>query len=924
MKKLLLIFLFSCGGLAIAEEIHLSDLSGGMYSYPSPNKIPDTGAALIQNFFTDIQPMAVERNGSTVLDSNVGSNSKSISGLWRFVDISGNEWIIEYSSRTYYKHVSGNNPVAFGYGTTTGNIPRAATNLGKIMFVDGVDAAWTFDGTTSSQIANAPIGSLIIAWRTRFVIANVLGGQSTVRFSRDGDETTWALGPLATDPFSIQIGGANDGYPIRCLGNYEDYLIIQRKYDTWAASGFSQSDIQNRNVSTEIGCIEPGTAREFDGSYLFLSWRGLEEMVGNVIHMVSEPIRNITDVLVKNTANQRSNIQTTQVDWQAGTVAPVGSLSTTAVVGSLTLSTMTAQTLADNTTAQFVQGTLTNFSTTTQLSPLFYVKLATGPQYACQTGAVQTGGGCGCNFIQTFTAPYDFIMSSVTIRLSRDSSMNANATLLLQSTNNVTLATLGTLVMSGVPVTPSLADVTFITTTTAFALKASTRYQLVLQGSGCFNQCSLGACCSSSSNQIYGYTNLTPCNTSGELFDGVSTQELNFSITGFNNISTATILSRTFDVGFTTQTWLWLWGPLQSNYVLSAGSTLTFQTQSSNDGSTFDTLTTVPVNVVTTTTVRRFLRYQMTATSTAPTASIRISSVSLTAGPFISTGGAFTSQLLSIGNAITAWGPVSIQDIKSSGTITYQFGSTTTASIAAITNWIPIVNGGVPSVSTGPYAAFKSSFTPIDGNSNLVLGEFDTSWTEGGTIPAPISINYDRRYWISLTTTSGASPTQDTVYVYQRNRTWISLKGLNAASFTLWRDQLMFGDSTASGNVYQFDTGNADNGNSITSTIITKSYDAGQHYRDKDWRRSYLTFYGGLTGAFSLGFINEQSTSTYSLGTANMPDGTGQVFEKYSFPLNGTVPLQGRELQYVLTKSGTGDRLKLFDISLDYMVKEAR
>lgn len=924
MKKLFLAFLFSCAGLAIAEEIHLSDLSGGMYSYPSPNKIPDTGAALIQNFFTDIQPMAVERNGSTILDTAVGSTGKNVAGLWRFVDISGNEWIIEYSSRTFYKHTVGGAPTPFGFSTTTGNIPHAAANLGKIMFVNGVDAAWTFDGTTSSQIATAPIGALVLAWRTRFVIADIISGQSTVRFSKDGDETTWALGPLSTDPFSIQIGGANDGYPIRCLGNYEDYLIIQRKYDTWALSGFSQSDVQNRNISTEIGCIEPGTAREFDGSYLFLSWRGLEEMVGNVIHMVSEPIRNITDILVKNTANQRSNIQTTQVDWQAGTILPPNSLSTTASVGSLTLSTMTAQTLSDNTTAQFVQGTIVNFSTTTQLSPLLYVKLATGTQYACQTGNTQVGAGCGCNFIQTFTAPYDFILSSVTIRLSRDSTMSSNATLLLQSTNNVTLATLGTLVMSGVPITPSLADVTFITTTTAFALKANTQYQLVLQGSGCLNKCDIGACCAASPNQIYGYTNLTPCNTSGELFSGVSNQELNFSISGFNNISTATIVSRVFDVGFSTQTWLWLWGPLQSNYVLSAGSTLTFQTQSSNDGSTFDALTTVPVNTITTTTVRRFLRYKMTATSTQSTASIRISSVSLNAGPFISTGGAFTSQLLSIGAAITSWGPVSIQDIKSSGTITYQFGSTTTANINAITNWMSISNGSVPTVSTGPFAAFRSSFTPIDGNSNLALGEFDTTWTEGGTIPAPISINYDRRYWVSLTTTSASNPTQDTVYIYQRNRTWTSLKGINAASFTLWRDQLMFGDSTTSGNVYQFDTGNTDSGNPISSMIITKSYDGGNAYKDKDWRRSYLTFFGGLTGTFSLGYTNEQSSTTYVLGIANMNDGVGQVFEKYNFPMDGTVPLQGRELQYVLTKSSTGDRLKLFDISLDYTVKEAR
>ncbi len=928
MKKLLLLGLFFSPVFAHSTDLHISDLSAGMYSYPSPNKIPDNGAAYIQNFFTDIQPMAVERNGSTLIDANIGSTSKLVAGLWRFVDISGNEWLIEYSSRTYYKHTVGNPPTAFGFGTTTPNIPRAATNLGKIMFVDGVDADWTFDGTTSSQIVSAPIGSLVLAWRTRFVIGDINGAQSTLSFSEDGDETTWALGPNATDPFSILIGGANDGYPIRCMGIYSDYLIAQRKYDTWAISGFDQSDIQNRNVSPEIGCIEPATARTFDGSYLFLSWRGMEQMTGFQIQPISEPIRNITDILVKNTANQRSNIQTTQADFDAGTISPLGKLSADISPGSVVLSTMAAQNLADNTTAQFVQGTLVNFSTTTSYAPLTYVKLTTATQYACNAGATETGEICDCALTQTFTPQYDFLLSSVTIRLSRTAIAPSNQVLTLYASDGVTvLATLGTLNSSAVPVTPSLADMVFVTTTTLYNLKANVRYVFKLSGTDCTSTAQFSTCPGASNIYLYSYPTFNPtnpCNVTGEEFDGDSTRELNYSLSGFNNISTATITSRIFDVGFDTHTWLWPWGPLTSVFTATAGSTITFQTQTSADGVTFDPLVPVAINAITTSTVQRYLRYQATVGSTAENAIVAISSISIQAGPFISTGGMFTSQLLPIGGAITNWGPVSISDIQSSGTIVYQFGSTSTASVGAITNWTNITNGQLPSVPVNPYAAFRSTFSPIDGNAILSLGEFDTSWTEGGTIPAPISILYDRRYWISLTTTSASMPYQNSIYVYQRNHTWTCLKGLNAASFALWRDNLMYGDSTSLGNVYQFDIGNNDNGNAISSQILTKSYDMGSAYQDKDYRRTYLTFLGGNTGTFSLGFVNEQNPITYTLANSNMNDGVGQVFEKYSFPLDGSVPIHGRELQYVVTKSGTGDRLKLFDISLNFAVKEPR
>jgi hypothetical protein len=195
-------------------------------------------------------------------------------------------------------------------------------------------------------------------------------------------------------------------------------------------------------------------------------------------------------------------------------------------------------------------------------------------------------------------------------------------------------------------------------------------------------------------------------------------------------------------------------------------------------------------------------------------------------------------------------------------------------------------------------------------------------WQEGLRKPSRAWV-YDRRYWVSFTTnTAGAAP-NDTVLVYQRNKTWTIFKGINAASFALWRDKLHFGNSNGTGYVYQFDTGNSDDGNDITSQIVTRSYDASVPYRDKDFRTMWVDYTGNtaFSGSLTMAYTLDRAI-TFVLGTLGMSDGTGQVSTKMPFSLNNAV--QGREIQYTLTKSGVGDRLKLHDFVTKYSVKEER
>jgi len=958
-------------------EATISDLSSGMWSNPSANKIPDNAAPLIQNFFLDVEPIAIERNGYEKRDSTVLGDPNAVEGLWEFVDISGNQWIISFSSRTFYRNQIGIAPVSFGPIMTVAQVPECVDNLGKFMCTNGTDSVWTFDGTSTAAVSGAPLGKLIAPWRNRFVISNIANSQSTVRFSADGDETSWTLGGLATDPFSIQIGGANDGFNVTCMwGAYLDNLIISRKRDTWAVAGFDQLDVVTRNVSSEIGCIQNGSIREFDGSLIFLSNRGLEEMRGAVIQHISEPIRDIIDIVVTNTSQERRNIQTAQADWEAGTSTPTLNLSATNVLGSLITKTTD---FTWTTTADFDGGSVSDnpiYLDTDTVSgqmqttfPDLFTSLRDGSsstQDLYEHFCIRIGGGPACSDLidvngnelnlhgSSTGSKFDVVLN--TIQLTHDISGGTTFHFKISGiqARNSTSVTFPVSSRTGDP----QSDFVFVLTDTKAtnfdtAISAGTYWYAVFFATGAgapspfirFDE---------HRNDSDGTTSIANSyNLPIEIDFWLDSSDYQFKIddviidsgahtwTGTKiyphfvfthccagagdrgaevddfvvNPQTFTYTSSTWDTEVSSS----IWGRFQSTF----GGTITFETQVSEDDITFDAAISVTTGSLVTSNDERYFQWVASfnddRSSFPGTVDANIQDVSLTAG----TSGHFVSQIYSIGNDITAWGPIGINDSQANGTITYQFNSTNSASIGDFTasNWETVTSGAVPTIATGTHAAFRADLIPDFSTFTVQINDFTTNWNEGDIQPIK-SWNHDRRYWLSYTTATASGSRNDRILVYQRNRTFTLLKGINAGSFATWRDSLYFGDAEDNGFVYKYDVGNNDDGSDIDSVIVFKSYDVGTFNQDKDLRNLYVNYQSGPTGSLSLSYVVDRDGNSFSLGSANMNEETGQVNAKFPFPLSN--PVQGREVQYTLTKSGTGDRLKLYDLKTQFSVKEAR
>lgn len=928
MKRLLVVLFFTMLGVTYGEEFRIPDLASGMHSYPSANKIPDNAAAVIENFYTDSESIAIERNGFEKRDTTTLGNPSSVTGLWEFVDNTGRQWIISYSSKTYYYNEVGGTPTRLATTTVT-TPPDCAPNLGKIWCVNGTDTGWSFDGSTRAVVSGMPLGTLIEPWRTRLVIGNVTGAQSTLRFSADGDGTSWTLGGNPTDPFAVLIGGANDGFPITCLwGSYLDNLVAARKRDTWFGSGFDQADFELRNVSREIGCIQTGSMREFDGSLLMMSSRGMEELRGYTFTHISEPIRNITDTIVKNTAGSRNNTQTSEGDFSSGSISPTGNLSATIVSGSVVLSSFN---FTDTLQADFLQGTFSNVEIATFNVNSVWISTVNHPLF-------DTSNAWGLESASSYwtsAAAFPYIVQPITAGLTTvhcgTIGARTGSGYILLSDRNGGAYPAGTSdllveVVDSVNTNTALygTTITFTPSTCSHALQTLSISSLGLSRRSIRLRFSLTGVDPTST-----YVLSNPFVASGEnvtfylaMDTSSSDLEKNFfvdDLAGGYSVSTGTYTSKSYDTGRTaTIVSVSSVGLTTSEYRPS----ITLQTSTNN--STWRSLTsgvlpsTIPVSFVGDRYFRTISSFTVQGSSDAYST---LDNVTVTA---VSTGG-FISQIVDTGGQISAWGPVTIADQQSGGSITYQFNASTNSSLSLFisTGWATITSGGIPTHAAHRYAAFRSSFSATVATANVSLDSFQMTWSEGGGTPPIASWNYDRRYWLAYTTSTASSPYNDRVLVYQRNRTWTLLTGINAASFTTWRDNLYFGNSIGNGYVYKFDVGASDDGTSITSRIVTKSYDLGLPTQNKDFQNLYTTYLGNatsFTGTFSMTYDLDQLGQTFTLGSASLLEGTGQIAAKFPFPLSN--PVQGREIQYSLLKSGTGNRLKLYGLKTVFSIHE--
>jgi hypothetical protein len=371
--------------------------------------------------------------------------------------------------------------------------------------------------------------------------------------------------------------------------------------------------------------------------------------------------------------------------------------------------------------------------------------------------------------------------------------------------------------------------------------------------------------------------------------------------------------TKTFDTGITTPYW-------ESVVVSSSdpSDALNFYVSGSTDNATWGTRVIVTSGSITGMPATRYLRTEAQFIHQDYDGDpSRLDDFSVVAF----SSGVWTSPAMSIGTDITAWSQADISiSTDTSSVITWQLGSSTSAD-TGVYSWTTIANGAIPAVSTNPYAAVRAVYAVAASTQQAVTNSVKINWTEG-TLKPPTGFVFDRRYYLAISTIPSV-PYNDTILAYQRNNSWTLLKGFNVASFTNWRDSLYFGNSDNTGYVYKLSDGNSLDGSAMTSVLRFKSYDMGAPNFDKEFRRAWAGYDANAlySGSFALSWVPDQMGTGFSLGSADLTESTGQYAAKFPFPISD--PVRAREAQFVLTKTGSGNRLKLYDLKAQFAPREA-
>lgn len=773
------------------------------------------------------------------------------------------------------------------------------------------------------------------------------------------------------------------------LGQFQNQFYVGRQYDLYALSGYNNADFTLRKVSEQIGCSDNGSPREVNNVLMWLSHRGVEGLSGTQIQWLSYPIDPQVQDIVKTGPNLQGFTVNSANFSQGNLTAsgPGAPVNATYYPGNLTVSSWTytfGQSAsvgspifygnADYSNGQVLElplsvYTMSGINSSILFPPVtgHYGNLAaftytpinnTGFENPVSSPTFQ-----GWHFVSIGTAcfsqtqnPAEVLFGTASLKMTNISGAGCATagasnwtgpfSMRIIDTANYNPATvLDTNVISSAAVScppnnpfqtvfwstaPLYTGANVVATSTQVAMEyVASNLAAWIYSDSFANPFSTVTMAMGWSQINATYGTAGPCSsslTSGlvptPMFDNPQPSYPSSSavLFGYQSIG----LQFGFDTMFSTPTW----GVLQATQAVVSGSSITFLTASSTDNvvSDFSASTAVVPGQQITSPGREFIVSETvfnnpSSVSPAPA----FSGTTLTAG---TTAYYISPCITAPGNY--AWQSVVADAVSGGGSFSFWM-STSSVSCAAVTsptaNWIPVTANSIPSIPVSSYTAVRVLFniTVAPPTQIPVLNDIFVGWQVGPARPPVASAAYKNRYYLFYTTATAAGAYNDHALIYDQNGKWVPFDDVHAAASALYLNNLYVGDSTSTGNVYQFDTGQDDNGQAYTFSFTTPDLDGNDALSLKEFQSLYLSLGGpnSATQASSLAcsYAIDGATTTYSLGTVNLaeaPAQGGYFIAKLPFPLTSGQAPTGHWVNISCSNSGSAGPLRVFGLRLVY------
>lgn len=337
MIKALLFLVASC--FAQEKSIYLQTFQGLNDAVPA--------ATIGQNQAQDLLNVEASRAGNSLVkragfsqEATMSVTTAPISGSFQFTTDSGNFIRVVCNDTNCAQST---NFSTFSNFLTTAT---ATTKRWSFVSVDGDlygandsrDKILKYDGVTSSHPVNIPRGSILELTEERMIVANTSASPGRVHYSKAGDFIQFDTASLTTDPWFDDLGSPGEG--ITALKYYQGILYVYKSRSITACELGDQYTTRCEVIVDSIGADNNTSfVSTVDGLYFKGSDKNFYKIVGREITQISQAIPTL--IQSQSSGKNRSNLQTTQDDWNAGTQDPSGSWDTTRVFGSVIDATST-------------------------------------------------------------------------------------------------------------------------------------------------------------------------------------------------------------------------------------------------------------------------------------------------------------------------------------------------------------------------------------------------------------------------------------------------------------------------------------------------------------------------------------------------------------------------------------------------------
>lgn len=803
-----------------AKEI-VVDKWGTLNTVSSPGKLPESHSPNNQNVWMDEKPgSVVTANGYDKLGELPSGNPPT--GFLEYAKSSdGTRKLIVTDGQTVYWTTDYVTFTSIITGLAQYFQVRMAVIRDKVWFTNGSDAVRVWDGSSvtvldgTASTPNVPRGKFISYHDERVWLFGITGDTSALRFSALTDSGGSEIAPDNSAAWpsdnELQISEA-DADAGTGMFLYRGYLYCSKQYSVWRVTGYDEYTYTRTKTRASTGTRFQESIQILDNLVHFIGVDGLYTFNGEDAIRISDIIdpasaeegvfafRNLQQQLL----NNQFWTVTDTADFNAGTKPAVLSSAN----DTLTLVP------ADDSQADFEAGVLkTNITTTLIPGSIRLTRKSTGSDSS------------GIDLASLQLVEVGDISGVVRIG---DEPQNL--------TDNVGSSVFGFRKASGPsgstslpPIDVHLSDIDLVNRVTFenVITDQNINIEVYVSPDGTasnFTLVATQAIPASALSQSFDLT-FTPVvaglvRLSWGLSIGRQAYMGKFRVYGSAFNTSGEFTSKTIDYGVTPDSF----GSLAASIGDGAGlpgSAITFYTQSSSDGSTWDSAVAVTNGSSIGSTLRRYLRWGALFTSNGND-SWSVSKV------FV--GGTYVSEIHDAGAGINQWSAFQSVLNKFGQTIDAFYRAASTEAGVSAQSWTAIVSGAIPNTSvSNRYIQIKFQLSTTNIAQVPSIDSFTVNWVLAtglgvNTLQNVASIVILNRYWLAAATLGA---TENDIVIVRGKSTFGSpwhKKDFAFLSFGRFLDYYVAG-SSLDGSIYRLEVGYSKDGEAMNSFYETADFD---------------------------------------------------------------------------------------------------